>query len=59
MKVFHMEADMSESDEENRAPLKISIWANRCKIEQGLRHRALFLMEDDSVVAEIQGKHLW
>ena len=35
MKVFHMEAALCDEDDVKGKPLKISIWADHCKIEQG------------------------
>ena len=56
MKIFHLEADMPYEHDTDSEPLRISIWADCCKIEQGLEHRMLFLTENSRVVAEIQGQ---
>ena len=36
-------------------PLAIWIWADKCKQEQGSTNRALFMMNDGRMVAELEG----
>ena len=56
MKVFNLEAAIYDEDDVDREPLRIRIWADHCKVEQGPTHRTLFLTADNKVVAEIRGR---
>ena len=55
MACYIVEQVLSDEELEHQKPFLVRIWADRCKVESGTHPLVLFMMNDNRMVAELEG----